>query len=311
MFDSIRCYLLSILIISVPLFLNGCGDETTDEGTDNDGKKDGKGSGDSDTDTDTDTDSDTDTDTDTDSDSDSDSDKLTEAYLILNHAHIGQKNLTDACDMNGNGKANNAIAALLNLIPPNMLDEDPDVTLQSKIESGEYLMVVGLFDLDNFTDDTFNVKTYKGVLDDPGAGVPDDLFSGYGEITVELPEQSTIEGATIVDGEVTTPEGTMMGTVPLGGSMNEMEMFRATINARIEGKPDEDMLGGGTNEGKICGAIDAQELADIVKNSPDTPAALKPLIGGFINQVADLTCNGKNCLSIALKFTAVSVKRKN
>ncbi len=249
----------------------------------------------------------------TEGDDSSNGETLTTAYSIVDTLVVGRVNLDDSCDLNGNGKANNAVAAMLNAIPKNLLPDDPDETIAEKIASGESLMVVELEDVQSFeNDDILTVRAYKGLLDDPDAGqIPDGLFSGHSSIAVELPANSVLENATISDGLLTTPESTFQASVPLGNVMMDVELQMATLSGSLSPAPNEQMLDGKVPDGKICGAVDAQRMIQLAKQSPDVPAILKPLIGSFITPAADLECDGKPCLSIGMRFTAVSIQRKD
>ncbi len=271
--------------------------------SDDDGGRGGNGDADSDTDTDSDGD------TDGDSDGDTDVEKQTTAYFIGETLVIGKANLDDSCDVDGDGTADNAIAAMLNAIPKNLLPNDPNETIANKIASGEAISIFELTGVDSFEDDDSLVITaYQGLTDDPEAGsLPDDQFSGHGHINLVEPPNSSLENATISDRVLTTPVGIFSGIVPLGDTLVNVTLERATVELTFNPPPGDDMLNGKATDGKICGAINAQELISLARQSPDVPAILKPVIGTFINPAADLKCDGKQCLSVGLKFTSVSV----
>lgn len=250
-----------------------------------------------------------DADSDGDSDADSDTGPLTDAYFAVDTMTIGKQTLDDACDMDGDGKANNAVAKLLGLIPAGMMPKDPNETIAEKIASGEALTIVGIFGVESFADDdAVKVEAYKAALESPDAGLPDGTFSGHGSIAVQEPAQSSVEGATIVGGLMTTPESTFQTSVPLGEEMFDATLQRSVMTGNFDPAPGADMLEGKVVNGKICGAIDAKTMSEMAAASPDVPAALKALIPGLINQAADLKCGGKNCLSMGIRFTAVSIQ---
>ncbi|MCP4674542.1 MAG: hypothetical protein GY854_03295 [Deltaproteobacteria bacterium] len=248
-------------------------------------------------------------DSDGDSDGDSERENLTTAYFIGETLTVGRANLQDGCDVDGDGTADNAIAVMLNSIPKNLLPSDPNQTIADKIASGESLSVFALIGVDSFEEDnSILLKAYQGLIDDPDAGVvPDDQFSGHGNINIEEPPNSTIENASISGGVLTTPVDTFSAVVPLGDTLVDVELDKATVEFMFDPPPGDDMLNGKARNGKICGAINAQELIALAKQSPDVPALIKPIIGTFINPAADMTCNDKPCLSVGLKFTSVSV----
>ncbi|MBW2278593.1 MAG: hypothetical protein JRF63_13960 [Deltaproteobacteria bacterium] len=286
-----------ILLAAVALAIAGCASETSGE----------IGSGDSDSDTDTDTDTDADTDTDT--DTDSDGDPLPPAWFVMDAFRIGDTD--EGCDLDEDDEIDNQFSALASFMTDEgYLDEHPNDSIETNIAAGQFLNVLGLTDIHSMVDDTsLTASMYDGTLEDPDAGVPDDLFSGHGSVHVEDTAHTVIEDSVISSSHLETPAGEINFTLSINEIPADVVMYQALLSADIDPLPDEEMLEGGLADGTICGAVDWSEMAEMLSLELGLEPMEQAALAAYLQTNADIDCEDTDCeqISVGLFFSAVSV----
>jgi hypothetical protein len=289
-----------VLLAVMALAFSGC--VTSTQGT--------VGSSDSDADSDADGDSDTDADSDadTDSDTDTDGDPLPPAWFLMDELRIGDEN--EGCDLDGDDEVDNQFSVLAtHMTDEGYLDQHPNDSLVANIAAGEFLQLLNLTEAHSLVDDgSITASLYEGKLEDPDAGVPDDLFSGHGSVLVEDEAHTVAEDSAIDSSQIETPSGELTVTISVDDVPVEMSLYQARMTAEIDPLPDEEMLEGGLTDGTICGAVDWAELAELLALKLELEPIEQAALTAYLQSNADIECEDTDCeqISVGIFFSAVS-----
>jgi len=288
---------MPLLLAAAILAAGGCTSTTTGQ------------VGSADSDSDADNDSDTDTDGDSDADTDSDGDPLPPAWFLMDSVRLGDG--AEGCDLDGDDEVDNRLIAIADyMTEEGYLDEHPNDDAAAEIAAGELLELVGLSETHSLADDdSITTSLYEARLADPDAGVPEDLFGGYGDVVVENTAYTVIEDATIDAAHVATPGEDFTLEIPVDEVTTDVTIHQLFLSADIAPLPDEEMLGGGLTNGMICGAVDAGQLADWLTMKLDLEPAAQAVLAAYLLANADIECEDSACeqISFAILFSAVSV----
>ncbi len=246
---------------------------------------------------------------DTDTDTETDGDPLPPAWFLMDAARIGDTD--EGCDLDGDDEVDNQFSVMATFMADEgYLDEHLNDSIATDIDTGEFLIVISLTDLNDMIDDaSISTSLYDGKLEDQDAGVPDDLYSGHGTVLIEDAANAMIEDSTIASSHLSMLVGEITIALSINSNPIDITIYNALLSADIDPLPDEEMLEGGMTAGTICGSVDWSDLADGLALILELEQTEQMTLSAYLKSIADIDCEDTDCkqISIGLLFSAVSV----
>ncbi len=214
----------------------------------------------------------------------------------------------DACDLTGDGQPDNAFAGA-------------GLELQSAVNSGALVLLLNPIGF-NTNGTAFLVDAVRGDADP--TSLAEDMTAAGGKYTVRAesydltqcdatgcPAVVAFKNAKIVNGTLTGQASQFLLPVRINGVSLTLRIQNATISGQVTG----DTAWQSTPSGRLCGTVDAVELANAVTVADATELAKVGGAAAFsawldqhvLSDVATAGAGAKNGKSIALQFATKSV----